>query len=183
MYPQFFGCWRIWAQNGVFQHRSSENPSFCSLVAGLKPSVIKLEILKKNPDQTKCSLLRYEVHDSAHYSTYVCSYKKYSSTFLPRQGMAAMFWTFLTRWWTILDKCKYFNGTLTVQHMAGIHSNPEPLHSAGLSYHYLPSNSRSWVRLGLMLVGLLRWCDFGQNLKILVGFRLPGTSSVSKCIS
>ena len=55
-----------------------------------------------------------------------------------------------------VDKCKYFNGTLTVQHMAGIHSNPEPLHSAGLSYHYLPSNSRSWVRLGLMLVGLLR---------------------------
>ena len=137
-------------------HRSSESLRFDRPVTGLKPLMVKWEIFKKTCNQTKCSLLRYEVHDSAHYSTYVCSYKKYSPTFLPRQGMAAMFWTFLTRWWTILDKCKYFNGTLTVQHMVGIHSNPEPLHSAGLSYHYLPSNSRSWVRLGLMLVGLLR---------------------------
>ena len=81
-------------------HRSSESLRFDRPVTGLKPLMVKWEIFKKTCNQTKCSLLRYEVHDSAHYSTYVCSYKKYSPTFLPRQGMAAMFWTFFN---TLVD--------------------------------------------------------------------------------
>ena len=42
----------------------------------MKPPMVKWEILKRNPDHTKCSLLRYEVHDSTHCFAYVCCNKK-----------------------------------------------------------------------------------------------------------
>ena len=60
----------------ISKHRSSEHLRFDRSETGLKPPMVKWEILQLNPDQTKCSLLRYEVHDSTHWSTCVCHHKK-----------------------------------------------------------------------------------------------------------
>lgn len=71
-----FECWHSERKLRFSMHRLSESLRFDRPVTGLKPLMVKWEIFKKNPDQTKCSLLRYEVHDSAHCTTYVCRYKK-----------------------------------------------------------------------------------------------------------